>query len=100
MPFLLQNEARGRTVGLCVDKQWGVDVGCEKGHAVYWSPSALSEKFDRGVTLEAIAARLACATCGSRSGGVGIRQDTSGDARQAMMRKEPGPPGFYRPSGA
>jgi hypothetical protein len=96
MPFALQNEARGRTVGLCVDKSWAVGVGCENGHAAHWGAADLVRRFPREVTLEAIAARLKCATCGARSGVLGIRQDESPEARERQRRKDPGPPGFYR----
>ena len=98
MPFRLQNEAQGRTVGLCVDKSWAVVVGCENGHHAHWRAADLRERFARAVTLEAISERLTCSTCGVRSGALGIQQDMSPEARQQMVRKEPGPPGFYRPS--
>lgn len=73
---------------MCHRLSWGVVIGCSNGHAVHLSPNDLAERFPGETTLEAIAARLVCTTCGSRDGGLGIYQDNAEASRRNLERVE------------
>jgi hypothetical protein len=77
MAFFLSNEARNRTVGLCVELGWMVLMECENGHGATWRVRDLETRFPPGASLEAIAERLTCSRCGSRQGIIGLRSDAS-----------------------
>lgn len=88
MPYRLDRPAEGRTVALCHRLSWGVVIGCSEGHTVQIGPNDLAERFPGETTLEAIAARLVCATCGSRDGGLSIYQDNAEASRRNLERVE------------
>lgn len=95
MAFTVHNEARGRTVQLCVDLAWAVHFACENGHGGRWTAAELAARFPPEATLDAIAERLKCQTCGARTGGLTIMQDSSADGRARTARTDPGLPGAY-----
>lgn len=84
--FRLANEARNRTVGECVEAGWQVIFSCEARHVGRFLVADLEARFPAGATLEQIAARLVCATCGARRGGLGIKNDAAEQARRTMAR--------------
>lgn len=95
MAFALHNPAVGRTVGLCLDCGWKLVFACDAGHRGQWGRADLSAKFSRDVTLEAIAERLTCATCGLKTGGLALMQDDTSEGRSAAQRPDMGLPGAY-----
>lgn len=92
MPYHLHNEAQNRTVGLCIECGWQVRFACENGHGGGFTVAELRDRFAPAVTLEQIAARLVCATCGSRDGDLTVRQDPA-----ARLGRDMKDTGFLRP---
>lgn len=88
MAFLMANEARGRTIAECYEKAWMVQIACENGHGASWPANELPAMFPAQMTLDRIAARLVCRECGSRTGGLGIRQDTAAQQARDVGRYE------------
>lgn len=76
------------TVELCVEKCWRVILTCEGGHRGGWSTAELAERFPPGATLGAIAQRLRCATCGTASGCLELRQDRGATGVRDLERHE------------
>lgn len=87
MPFRLGNAARNRTVGLCVEKAWEVVFACDNGHGGRFGAAELA-RFAPETTLEQIAERLVCSTCGARSGSLDIRQDAAALRDRDVARYE------------
>jgi hypothetical protein len=86
MPYYVHNEARGKTVGLCAEKCWEVQFACAKGHRGRLGSQELVPRFPAETTLDAIAERLVCSTCGSRDGDLTIRQDLGATAARDVAR--------------
>lgn len=101
MPFRLHNHAQGRTVGECVRCCWEVRFACENGHGGRFGAIELSERFPAEATLEQIAARLVCKTCGSTDGEFTTLNDQgASQARDAArFSGETKPVGKIRPQG-
>lgn len=90
MPFSVMPEAHGHTVALCHEKSWRVSVSCAKGHTGGWGAEELAKNFPAGVTLDQIAERLKCSTCGADEGVLTIRQDHGAQQRRDVAAYEAG----------
>lgn len=86
MSFRLSNEARNRTVEMCARLFWQLEFACENGHSGRIGSQDLLARFPAGVTLEQIAERLVCKTCGSRDGSLTIGQDVSASSAREIGR--------------
>jgi hypothetical protein len=86
--FWLFNEATNRTIRICVEASWMVVMECENGHGGRWGVDDLAQRFTPETTLEEIAARLVCSTCGARRGNMTVRNDTAAAYRRDIARFE------------
>lgn len=71
MPFRLAPDATNRTVGPLVAQGTAVSVICDCGHLARIGREAL-EAMSPDTTVDQIASRLRCSTCGGDNGLVGM----------------------------
>lgn len=86
MAFRVHAPARNRTVGDCAHLCWEVHFACDAGHAGRIGSQELLARFPAEATLDAIAERLVCRTCGLRTGALDLRQDGAATSARDLAR--------------